>query len=101
MYLLDTNIVSHLLRYGPTANLEPKIAAIPPSALWISVISVEEMLEGRMAAIRRAKTQREDAKLPSLYAYLADILGDLQKFQVLPFDNAALAAFQAATPSAA
>jgi hypothetical protein len=62
--------------------------------LWISVILIEEMLEGRLAAVRRAKTQRQDKNLPSLYAYLTDIISDLQKFQVLSFDEAALAAFQ-------
>ena len=56
MYLLDTSIVSNFLderRYYP--QLTEKILSKPPELIFISVITVEEILQGALAVINKAK----------------------------------------------
>jgi tRNA(fMet)-specific endonuclease VapC len=52
MYLLDTNTVSNFLdqqRHSP--QLTQKILSTPPEHIFISIITVEEILRGALAAI--------------------------------------------------
>ena len=56
MYLLDTSIVSNFIderRYFP--QLTQRILSNPPEQIFISVITVEEILQGALAAIQKAK----------------------------------------------
>lgn len=94
MYILDTNIISNLLRDGYEADLGRKVSSFPEEQIWISVITVEELLEGRLFSIRRANSEKKYEKLPALYSYLTNIIEDIRKFRVLPFDDAALKVYQ-------
>ena len=92
MYVLDTNVVSHVLRYGEQSDIGRKVAATPLADLWITIITVEEMLRGRFASI---SNHGKPEHLPRLYAYLQQTYERLQLYPVLAFNEAALAAFQA------
>ena len=56
MYLLDTSVVSNFLderRYYP--QLTARILNQPPEQIFISIITVEEILQGALASIQKAK----------------------------------------------
>jgi predicted nucleic acid-binding protein len=94
VYILDTNVISNLLRYRYETDLGRKVSSVPAADLWVSVVTVEELLEGRLVAIRRANSEKKYENLPALYSYLTDIIEDIRKFQILPFDEDALKVFQ-------
>ena len=56
MYLLDTSVVSNFLderRYYP--QLTTKILSQPPEQIFISIITVEEILQGALASVQKVK----------------------------------------------
>lgn len=78
MYLLDTDILSNLLRRAPSPGLIARIAAIPPEQQFTSSITLGELVYGaRRLGDRAAHLLKriEDTLLPNL--------------PVLPFDAAA------------
>jgi len=79
--LFDTDHLSLFQRGYPT--LLPRLQAVPATQIAISIISVEEMLQGRLAQVRRAATG-DDRVLA--YAWLGKTLTFLRAFRVLPFD---------------
>ena len=60
MFVLDTNVVSEL-RHGKTGKADPNViawaASVPPSALFLSAITVLELETGIRLAERRDSTQ--------------------------------------------
>ena len=50
MYLLDTNIVSELVKKSPNDNLKLKLEKVPSASLYTSSICVMEL---RYGALRR------------------------------------------------
>lgn len=53
MYLLDTSVVSNFLderRYYP--QLTARILSQPPEHIFISIITVEEILRGALASVQ-------------------------------------------------
>ena len=56
MYLLDTSVVSNFLderRYYP--QLTARILSQPPEQIFISIITVEEILQGALASVQKVK----------------------------------------------
>jgi predicted nucleic acid-binding protein len=54
VYLLDTNIVSTFLdRRRNSQILTRRILSQPPENLFISVITIEEMMQGELGSINR------------------------------------------------
>jgi tRNA(fMet)-specific endonuclease VapC len=78
MYLLDTDILSNLMKRTPSSALVAKVARVPPEHQFTSSITLGELvygahrLEGRTAALLE---RIEDTLLPNL--------------PVLPFDASA------------
>lgn len=87
-FILDTDHVSLLQRGYPLVIAQ--VARLPASQLAVTVITVDEQLQGRMAVIRRAKTQRDAAHG---YDRLLETLRFYADLPVLPYDEAAAAAF--------
>ncbi len=79
--VLDTDHLS-LFQRGSLALL-PRVQAAPAMQIAITVVSVEEMLQGRLAQVRRATTG--DGRVRA-YAWLDKTLTFFRAFQVLPFD---------------
>ena len=81
LFVLDTDHLSLFQRgYGP---LLPRIRGTPASQIAITIVSVEEMLQGRLAQIHRAG-QGEDRI--NTYAWLEKTVMFLRTFQILSFD---------------
>ena len=86
MYILDTDTLSNFLdKRRQYDGLRARIRQTPPRDLWISVISVEEMLRGVLDLIRQAQTARRPTA--GAYSLLASLFDDLRSFQILPFTN--------------
>ena len=89
LYILDSDHLS-LYQRGHEP-LGQRLIMIAPSQIAISVISVEELIRGRLAQIRKATKPQE-----RLYAYhwFARTLEFLRDFTILEYDTQAEALFQ-------
>jgi predicted nucleic acid-binding protein len=78
MYLLDTDILSNLLRRGPSPTLIAKLVSVPPEQQFTSSITLGELVYGahRLKERAGALLQRLDETL-------------LPNLPVLPFDASA------------
>jgi tRNA(fMet)-specific endonuclease VapC len=89
LYVLDSDHLSlHQRGYEP---LKPHLLTVPPKQLSITIISVEELIRGRLAQVRRA-LQPEDRV--TAYAWLSKTFDFLKGFQVLNYDATAESHFQ-------
>ena len=89
LYILDSDHLSLYQRgYAP---LGKRLSSIPPDQIAITVISVEELVRGRLAQIRKANRPQE-----RVYAYhwFAKTLEFLCDFTVLSYNTQAEAQFQ-------
>lgn len=87
MYLLDVDTLERIFR-GDT-RVARQLNQTPKSDVWISSITVEEMLNGTLSEINKAREQssRRDIELPS--RYLVRLIERLRVFNLLPYINAA------------
>ena len=86
MILLDTNIVSELMRPAPSQAVMSWLAAQPAASLFISAVTEAELRYGVMLL----PEGRKRAELVSaIEAMLAEDFAD----RILPFDSAAAMAF--------
>lgn len=89
LYVLDSDHRSlHQRGYEP---LKPHLLIVPPEQLSITIISVEELIRGRLAQVRRA-LQPENRV--TTYAWLSKTFDFLKGFQVLNYDATAESHFQ-------
>ena len=72
MYLLDTNIISYLMR-GSSSSLAEKVLSVPPSEMAVSAITVFEMQFGA------EKRKWGDVLRKRMWEFLS-------AFTILPFD---------------
>jgi predicted nucleic acid-binding protein len=86
MILLDTNVISELVRQSPEPGVTDWLVRYPPASLFLSAISEAEL---RLGVMLLPAGKRRDA-LSGAVAILIE-----QKFrgQILPFDSSAAAAF--------
>lgn len=89
MYLLDTDIAS-LHRTG-NALVAARVLAHPMDQLAVSVITVEEMLGGWFALLRRVRTQQQTAVA---YRDLASTVEFLSRFSIVTYTEADIARFE-------
>jgi tRNA(fMet)-specific endonuclease VapC len=87
-YALDSDITTLLLRGHPT--ISRRAAAAEPEQLSVTIITVEEILSGWYAQIRRAK---KDEQTLRAYAALQQAVEFLGRIGILPFDAHALEIF--------
>ena len=86
--LLDTNVLSELLRAAPSAEVLAWFARQAPESLFVSAVTQAEMLMGaRLMPDGRRKVQLQSA----LDAMFADDFAD----RIWPFDSRAAAAYAA------
>jgi tRNA(fMet)-specific endonuclease VapC len=83
-FLLDTDQLT-LFHHGQSSVCQ-RMAAQGPDVVGLTVVTVEESLRGRLAAIAKAK---DGSARIARYAQLMDSLQLFQQFPVLPFDQAA------------
>ena len=83
--LLDTNTLS-LFRTG-NAAIARRLLATPPERIVVSVITVEEQLNGWYTQLRLPQS---DERLADVYARIAGTVEALSQFRILTFDVAAI-----------
>ena len=82
MIVLDTNVVSALMRHEPDPGVVAWLDGLPPESIWTTSITVFEVRLGlEILAAGRRRRQLEDAFAKALEE-------DLEN-RVLPFDQAA------------
>ena len=86
MILLDTNILSELMRPVPEKGVEQWLADQPDASVFISAITEAELRYG--VALLPAGKRRS-----ALTAVIEDMLGEDFTGRILPFDSAAAVAF--------
>ncbi len=92
MYLLDTSVVSNFLderRYYP--QLTARILSQPPEQIFISIITVEEILRGALASVQKVKRKSSVTKA---YQYFEDLFAALHQFQILSYTPKAESIYQ-------
>lgn len=86
MILLDTNILSELMRPTPEAAVEQWLADQPAASVFISAITEAELRYG-LALMPRGKRRS------ALAVEVEDMLGEDFSGRILPFDSPAAVAF--------
>ncbi|HME84263.1 MAG TPA: type II toxin-antitoxin system VapC family toxin [Roseiarcus sp.] len=86
MILLDTNILSELMRSAPAPEVETWMGAQPSSSLFISAVSEAELRFG-LALLPEGK--RRDQLAEAVEGMLAEDFAG----RILPFDSAAASAY--------
>jgi tRNA(fMet)-specific endonuclease VapC len=89
LYVLDSDHLS--LHQRGYESLKPHLLIVPPEQLSITIISVEELIRGRLAQVRRA-LQPEDRV--TAYVWLSKTFDFLNGFQGLNYDATAESHFQ-------
>lgn len=93
MFLLDTDIVSHLFDSRRINDiLSERVRRIPLDELAISIITVEEILRGRLDVVRQAQTGRRNLVEP--YERFQQLYTKLHRFPILPYSVEADRAFE-------
>ncbi|WP_256997563.1 type II toxin-antitoxin system VapC family toxin [Gloeobacter morelensis] len=84
---MDTNIVSYFLRDADGGSiLSRKILSTPSAHLFITVITMEEMLGGTLSYVQRVRLKPE---VIGTYARFLEMFQVLQAFRVLPYSSEA------------
>jgi tRNA(fMet)-specific endonuclease VapC len=95
VYLLDTNIISTFLdRKRNSLNLTKRILREPPPNLFISLITIEEIMRGALGEVNRL---RKSSSVVQAYQDLGNLFEALHCFQVLPYTEAADQIYRAMT----
>lgn len=95
MYILDTNTVRAILR-NPTPYLQQRITSTRYELLYISVVVAHEMLKGVLEGLSKNERTRDATRH---YEFLRNVIGDVNRFQILPYDDEAERIFQAFPPA--
>ena len=92
MYLLDTSIVSnHLDKRRNFLKLTNQILSKPPELIFISIITVEEIIQGALATIQK---MRQKSSVTDGYKSFEELFAALHRFQILPYTNEAEQIYQ-------
>ena len=79
-YILDTDAVSIFLRGH--AQIVERVGLVRPEDVWITAVTVEEMLSGRLAAINNARARAQVGTARS-YTLLVDLVHALARFNIV------------------
>ena len=84
MYLLDADIVNQVFRENPVVlrRIEEH-----PDDVWISVVTIEEVMQGALAAINAARTTKRDVRVG--YHLLYSVFEVMKDFRVLCYTDEA------------
>ena len=82
MYLLDTNVISEVVRSRPDPRVEAWLERVEPARAFTTAIVVSELLFGVLS-------HSDPARAAEVSAVVEKGLGDLIGGRVLPFDDAA------------
>src|SRR5271166_3423978 len=92
MIVFDTDVFTDLLRGVP--RVVARAAAIPPADQAIPIVVAEEILRGRLNAIRQAEAGKLRLTVANAYELLLESLSDFRKLAVLRFTDSAESLFR-------
>src|SRR5688572_27848538 len=87
MFLLDTNVLSELPKPRPTPHVIRWLEATSPNSLYVSVLTIGEVLRGI-----RDLNRREPMRAMALQTWLDKVRNDF-KSRVLPVDETVIEAW--------
>jgi tRNA(fMet)-specific endonuclease VapC len=93
MTAFDTDVLSDLFRDAPA--VVARMGLVPPDQQFVPVVVAEEILRGRLDAIRKAPSAAANWPLARAYEEFGKSLADLRRFSLLPYTTTAHALFQA------
>ena len=85
LFVLDTDILSHWQRGH--AAVCARVSTHSPQELAITVVTVQEQLDGWHSRLNRAKDRKRTA---DLYRHLADTVRFLSRVRILDYSEAAI-----------
>jgi tRNA(fMet)-specific endonuclease VapC len=77
-------------------KLTRRILSEPPERLFISLLTVEEIMRGALASINRF---RQGTDVTRAYKEFGDLFAALHRFQILPYTDEAEQIYQAMNPN--
>jgi tRNA(fMet)-specific endonuclease VapC len=93
MTAFDTDILSDLFKSRP--SVVARMVTVPVKEQYVPVVVAEEILRGRLDAIRKAQGGKATWTLERAYEEFAKSLEDLREMQLLPYTAAAHSLFTA------
>lgn len=85
MTIFDTDIASNLLQSRPA--VVSRVAAIPAEDQAITIVTVEEILRGRLNLIRQAEAGKSKTSLEEAYALLNRSVDQFRDLRILTCDT--------------
>ncbi|MEI6330048.1 MAG: type II toxin-antitoxin system VapC family toxin [Pseudanabaena sp.] len=82
LWILDTDHISLLQRNHP--NVKQRLTSIDPNKIFVTVITFEEQMRGRLNQVKQAKSQES---LISAYNALRETIEDYKRLNLLDFDK--------------
>ena len=96
MYILDTIVSDYLdKRRGNFPLIENQILSKPPELIFVSIITVEEIIQGALNIIQKSK---QKSSVVNGYRYFEELFEALHRFQILPYTSEAEQIFQSLSP---
>lgn len=92
MRAFDTDVLTEILAGNPA--FVRRAAAIPEAERKVPVIVVEEILRGRLHAIRQAEAGKSKISIDRAYAYLAETVEALRPVPLLAYSADAESVFR-------
>jgi tRNA(fMet)-specific endonuclease VapC len=93
MTVFDTDVLSDLFKNVP--GVAARMSTIPQVDQYVAVVTAEEMLRGRLDAIRKAQAAGSRRTPERAYGEFAKSLSDFRQFQILPYTSVAHSLFLA------
>jgi tRNA(fMet)-specific endonuclease VapC len=82
LWILDTDHISLLQRNHP--NVKQRLTSRDPNKIFVTVITFEEQMRGRLNQVKQAKSQEA---LISAYNALRETIEDYKRLNLLDFDK--------------
>lgn len=87
MKAFDTDILTEILAGNPA--YAERIATVPLDEQFVPIVAVEEILRGRLNAIRQAEAGKARITIERAYVLFEQTLADLREVKVLSFPEGA------------
>ncbi len=92
MTIFDTDVLTDILRGVP--RVVQRALLIPPEDQAIPIVVAEEILRGRLNAIRQAEAGKLPLTIARAYELMRESLADFRKIVILPYTDRAERLFQ-------
>jgi predicted nucleic acid-binding protein len=87
MTIFDTDVLTDILRGVP--RVVQRALLIPPEDQAIPIVVAEEILRGRLNAIRQAEAGKLPLTIARAYELMRESLADFRKIVILPYTDRA------------